>query len=367
MLPIANVPDRSLLSSVHTDSQYAGRFTTYDLKTPLLGPCDLVDGPDEALWGQGILYNTFFRIDPQTGQYDEYPIPFTTPADNSSIQLPGVAKSLTDRTALSCAIRKGADGNIYAGNGLRNQLVRINPTTKKIDIFQPSAGVLNSLGNLFNFNDLYSADDGIWVTATTGNTFSFFSFATETFTAHQVPTPLALPLGLYVASNGIIYVAELVGNKILTYDPKIQVTQEFPLPEAAQLPAVIRAERNGNVYFSLFPGNGIGRIDMATNEITLFHTNQTLHFGSEDTIDKYGGVWLSSFTTDVMARLDTNTDQFSYVPFPGTLAESGAPGVFGDVPPYVDIAVNYGPGDAIWYTSLTKNQVGRFDISGLYS
>ena len=41
-------------------------------------------------------------------------------------------------------------------------------------------------------------------------------------------------------------------------------------------------------------------------------------------------------------------------------------GVFGDIPPYVDIAVNYGPGDAIWFTSLTKNQVGRYDITGLY-
>lgn len=236
-----------------------------------------------------------------------------------------------------------------------------------VDIFEPTP--FNPAGNLFNFNDLYTAKDGIWVTATTGNTFSFFSFATEKFESHQVPTPAALPLGLYVASNGLVYVAELVANKILVYNPKTKTTAEYPLPEPEQFPAVIRAERNGYVYFSLFVGNGIGRINMATHKIELFHTNQLGLLGSEDTIDKYGGVWLSSFTTDVMSRLDTNTLTFSYVALPNSLASASngtLSGVLGDVPPYVDIAVNYGPGDAIWFTSLTANYVGRYDISGLY-
>lgn len=357
---------RHVLSSpILTDRATDPRFTLYDLPTALTGPCDLENGPDGALWGQGILDNIFFRIDPATGHIDEYPIPFTTPLDPTPISLPGVLKSVTDRTALSCAIRKGADGNLYAGNGLRNQLVRINPTTKKIDIFEPTP--VNPAGNLFNFNDLYSAEDGIWVTATTGNTFSFFSFATETFEAHQVPTPLALPLGLLVASNGVVYVAELVANKILTYDPSTNVTEEFPLPEPLQFPAVIRAERNGYIYFSLFVGNGIGRINMATNQIDLYHTDQLLLLGSEDTIDQYGGVWLSSFTTDVLSRLDTSTLEFSYVALPDSFAQTGANGVLGDIPPYVDIAVNYGPGDAIWFTSLLTNQVGRYNITGLYS
>ncbi|KAG4443915.1 hypothetical protein IFR05_000555 [Cadophora sp. M221] len=340
------------------------RFTLYDLPTPLTGPCDLEHGPDGALWGQGILDNIFFRIDPSTGVITEYQIPFTTPLDPTPIGIPDVLKTVTDRTALSCAIRTGADGNLYAGNGLRNQLVRINPTTKKIDILQTTP--VNPAGNLFNFNDLYTATDGIWVMATTANTFSFFSFATEQFTTYQVPTTAALPLGLYVASNGVVYVAELVGNKILTFDPKTKKIAEYPLPELAQFPAVIRAERAGYVYFSLFVGNGIGRINMATHKIDLYHTNQLLLLGSENTIDKYGGVWLSSFTTNVMSRLDTNTLDFSYVALPGTFAEGDASGFLGDIPPYVDIAVNYGPGDAVWFTSLTKNQVGRYNITGLY-
>lgn len=270
-------------------------------------------------------------------------------------------KAITDRTALSCAIRTGADGNLYAANGVRNQLVRINPSTKKIDLFQMTPP--NPLGNLQPFNDLYTAKEGIWVTATSANTFSFFSFATEEFTTYEAPTPASFPLGLYVASDGMVYVAELIGNKILTFDPKTKTINEYPLPELAQLPAVIRAEKDGFVYFSMVTGNGIGRINMKTHEINLFHTNQTLLLGAEDTIDKYGGVWLSAFTPPVLSRLDTETLEFSYVPFPNNFR---LPGLLAAIPPAVDVAVNYGPGDAIWFTNIVSNQVGRYDLAGLY-
>lgn len=55
----------------------------------------------------------------------------------------------------------------------------------------------------------------MYLTQTTGNVFIFFCFATERFTTYNVPTPLAVPLGLLVASDGKVYNAELVGNKIL--------------------------------------------------------------------------------------------------------------------------------------------------------
>lgn len=336
----------------------ASKFTFYPLLTPLSGPCDLTKGPDGALWGEDILVDKIFRVDPTSGQVTEYDIPFTTPVSNQSI--PGLSKEVQDRIAFSCAIRNASDGNIYASNGLNNQLVRINPTTKQIKVFQPEP--INPLGNLFPFNDLYTSQHGFYATQTTGNTFQYFDFKTEKFTTYEVPTPAAFPLGLFVASNGLVYVAELVGNKILVFNPRTKAMHEYDLPTPGQFPAVIRAERNGYVYFSLFVGNGIGRINMATNQIELFHTDQTGQLGSEDTIDGDGGVWLSSFTTNVMSRLDTNTLKFSYVAFPKTFAKQHVKGVPGDVPPVVDIAVNYGPGNAIWFTGLRNNNVGRYSL-----
>nr|POE49548.1 virginiamycin b lyase [Quercus suber] len=227
----------------------AGTFTFYDMKTPLAGPCDLAKGPDGALWGQDILVEKIFRVDPKTGNVDEYDIPFTTPFSNQT--LPDMLPLVQNRTALACAIRSGADGNLYAGNGLRNQLVRINPTTKKIDIFEPPPN--NPAGTLFPFNDIYTSDTGLYYTQTTGNSFNFFDYASESFTeVYNVPTPLSIPLGIFVASDKLVYICELIGNKILIFDPSTKTMNEYPLPSPLQGPAVVRAEHNGYVYFSLF-------------------------------------------------------------------------------------------------------------------
>ena len=68
-----------------------------------------------------------------------------------------------------------------------------------------------------------------------------------------------------------------------------------------------------------------------------------------------------------MARLDTKTLTYSYVNFPNTLGgTTGLPGITGDVPPYIDVAVNYGPGDAVYFTDIADNRVGRYSLTGLY-
>ncbi|KAH9828021.1 hypothetical protein Tdes44962_MAKER09499 [Teratosphaeria destructans] len=354
MLALASVASMALASPI-LETGRDDRFTFYPLDTPLSGPCDLSVGPDGALWGESILVNHIFRIDPSTGAVEEYPIPFTTPLSNETLL--GVSSPIQDRTALSCAIREGRDGNLYASNGLRNQLVRINPSTKDIKVFEIEPS---------NLNDLYSAADGIYVTQTTGNAFSFFDFSSETFTTYAVPTPLSLPLGLFVASDGIVYIAEMLSNKILTFDPTTKAMNEYALPEPAQFPTVIRAEQDGYVYFALFTGNGIGRINMQSHDIEIYHTNEPGGIGAEDTIDQYGGVWYSFFDVDALARLDTATFEFSYVDFPAIGNDLGLDGALDIVPPFVDVAVNYGPGDAIYFTDVQGNRVGRYDISGLY-
>jgi streptogramin lyase len=331
------------------------------MPTAAAGPCDLAEGPDGALWGEDFLKNIIFRLDPQSGHIEEYPIPFTTSLSATPIQISGIAKTLLDRTSLSCAIRAGADGNMYAGNGLRNQLVRINPTTKKIDLFQATSS--NPLGNGFPFNDLWTSKDGMWVTQTTGNTFAFFNYTSEVLTEHEVPTLASLPVGVYVGSDSIVYMTEFVNNAILTYDPATNQANEYVLPVPAQIPGAVRGERDGYVYFSLVSGNGIGRMNMVTHQFDLYHTNQPGLVGAEVTIDGEGAVWLSSFTANVLARLDPITFTFSYVALPNTSAQLGLPGLLGSIPPYVDVAVNYGPGNALWFSSLTENIVGRYSLS----
>jgi len=134
------------------------RFRYYEMPTPMAGPCDLCTGPDGAIWAQDILVDKIARIDPHTGEVEEFEIPYDGPGLQGGALL-GVPDAFLNRTALACAIQPGHDGNIYAASGLRNQFIRINPTTKKIDVFTPNPP--NPLGNLLFLNDLYAHPEGV--------------------------------------------------------------------------------------------------------------------------------------------------------------------------------------------------------------
>lgn len=132
-------------------------FTYYEMPTALAGPCDLCTGPDGAIWVQDILVDKIARIDPDTGDVEEYDIPYTGPGLQGGALL-GIP-DLLNRSALACALQPGHDGNIYAASGLRNQFIRINPTTKAIDVFTPNPPA--PLGDVLFLNDLYAHPKGV--------------------------------------------------------------------------------------------------------------------------------------------------------------------------------------------------------------
>ena len=95
------------------------------------------------------------RLDQSTGQLDEYDIPYTLgPLPSSALP-----SDLQGRVALACAIQPGNDEKLYAASGVRNQIVRIDPTTKTIDVFTPTP--LDPLGNLEPFNDMWRGNEGV--------------------------------------------------------------------------------------------------------------------------------------------------------------------------------------------------------------
>lgn len=104
---------------------------------------------------------------------------------------------------------------------------------------------------------------------------------------------------------------------------------------------------------------------MKSHAIELYPTNQTPGFGSVNTgpTKSDGKVWMSFFASvNALAGFDDKTKQYEIVPFPDSLAEFGLPGLAGAVPPYLNIAVNYGPGEKLWFSSPTFNAVASYDL-----
>jgi len=291
------------------------------------------------------------RIDPQTGVVQEYDIPYTTPALNASV-LPGQG----GRTALACAIRPGNDGNIYAASGIRNQFLRINTTTRHIDVFTPTP--YNPAGDLQPFNDLTAGPDGMFFSQTTGNVVSHFNYKTEQFTNYPVPTPEGSPLGMGFF-QGHLYFAEFAGQKIGRLNATSGEIVEFPLPPALLGPAVVRVALRSpdRICFTAFLGDANGCLDIHSGNVTVYPNDLPAALPAENTLDGQGNIWYSTATQNFLNKLDPATGKITHVTQPGTLVAAPI-----SLPFYFDIGINYGPGNAIWFTEATANRVGRYQL-----
>ncbi|KAE9387039.1 soluble quino protein glucose dehydrogenase [Gymnopus androsaceus JB14] len=332
-------------------------FSFYNLSTPLSGPCDICTGPDGALWVQNILVDKIARVDPATGDVEEYSIPYTLPPLNASL-LPGFTGG---RTALACAIRPGNDGNIYAASGIRNQFLRINVTTRKIDVFTPTP--YNPLGDLQPFNDLTAGPDGMFFSQTTANVISHFNYASEVFTIYPLPTPLSAPLGM-IYFKDYLWFAELLGNKIGRLDPNDGSITEYPLTLSLLGPAVVRVALSNpdRVCFTAFLAGANGCLNINTGEIEVYPNTGLLpglSLPSENTKDGREGyediIYYSTATQNYINILNATSGEILKIVEPYTLLAEPL-----SLPIYLDIGINYGPGEAVWFTQATANRVGRY-------
>lgn len=249
---------------------------------------------------------------------------------------------------------------MYAASGIRNQLVKINPRTKQINVLTPTP--YNPLGNLEPFNDLWTTEDGMLFSQTTGNVITFYNYSSGSFTNYKVPTPAAGPLGLYVASDGLAYFTEFFAQKIATFNPATAEFKEYPILNPLGFgPAVIRAETPGLIWFTALIGGSIGSFDMTTHEIKIYPNNTPLSLPCENTVSADGRVWFSTISQDSINYIDPSSGRIANIPQPGTLIPAPI-----SLPFTFEVAINYKREDDgleyIWFANAATNQVGRYRL-----
>ncbi|KAF8861168.1 hypothetical protein BDZ45DRAFT_647723 [Acephala macrosclerotiorum] len=336
-------------------------FTFYNLPTPLSSPCDSTEGPDGALWVSNILANTIARIDPNTDNMVRVPIPYTLPALSFDV-LPGL-KETNGLTALACAIRPGDDGMLYAGSGVRNQFVRINPSTRKTDVFTPKS--FNTPGDLQPFNDLTAGPMGMFFSQTTASLITHLDYKTERFTNYPVPTPLAGPLGM-VFFKGNLWFAEMLGQEMAKLDHATGRITEYPVPLPALAgPGVVRATFSSpdRVCFTAIIGGGNGCLHIDTGEFDVYPgTDLTAHVSvpGENTKDARFNdiIYYSTATQNYINILNITSGAIAKIVEPTTILPVPI-----SLPFYFDIGMNYGPRNAVWFTHATANRVGRYQFA----
>lgn len=275
----------------------------------------------------------------------------------------------TPKPFFSCALVTGYDEYIYASKGNRNQLVRLNVKTKKVDVYT----VPNIAGNLQPLSDVTAAPEGIYMTQTTGNAIVYLNYKTQKFITTPLPTPAAAPLGIYYASDGGIWFLETAGQKYGRFDRFTRTIKEYPLPAELFGPITMRAEtrraQSGSKYIWFAAAAGsIGRIDITTGAVKAFPVGLTSvpvelcpESGDSSTLPYNwapgeSNIWFTHELSDTLGKLNSSTGAETEVPLPDNIAPAipvNPLGVFGS-------GIWCNPGPYIWFTQASTNRILRY-------
>ncbi|MDB5693403.1 MAG: hypothetical protein JWO81_2466 [Alphaproteobacteria bacterium] len=209
------------------------------------------------------------------------------------------------------------------------------------------------------------APDGcLWFTGKLTNTVGRVDAAGRV--AHfALPTVGAVPIYIAAGPDGNLWCTELVGNHIARITPAGEVT-EFAIPTANSRPiAIARSPRGDAMWFSEEAGGKVGRIDMQ-GHITEF----PVPLAERDAIlaglafDHDSCLWVQQYVSppasgatadDYIVRLGSALLEAP----PGDLSDVGI--TFYKAPSRGTVMhrITQGPDDAVWFSELGLNRIGR--------
>lgn len=255
-------------------------------------PHDPAVGPDGALWFTEQMTNKLGRLDPNTGEFREYPLDEGKNSGPHGLVADG-------------------DGNIWftANFGVG----KLDPRTGKVTEYKmpsekaddPHTAAFDGHGNL-------------WFTVQGGNMVGRLDPKTGKIVLKEAPTESALPYGIQINSKGVPIFCELGTNKMASIDPVTLKITEYGLPESAR-PRRLAIAQDDTVYFTDFKSGHLGRLNTTTGVVEIY----TSPGGAESnpygiTITPDGMVWYSEsgVKPNTIIRFDPKTETFARANIP---------------------------------------------------
>jgi len=267
-------------------------ITFQEWNVPTLGqrPRDPLQTPDGMIWWSGMYGSLIGRLDPKTGQMQEYAL---------------------DPTATPHSIINDPAGNIwYTGNG-NATLGMLDPKTGEITVYpMPDPAARDP------HTPIFTNRDELWFTLQNSNMLGRFLPETKEIKLITLPTERARPYGIKEDSQGMLWVAYRGANKIGRVDPDSWEVREYATPEPDAPPgAYIRrlAITSDDMIWYADSGRGyLGRLDPNTGAIKEWPSpsGPRSHPYAIEVIDDI--IWYneSNQRPDALVRFDPKTEAF---------------------------------------------------------
>ena len=275
------------------------RFEQWQVPTLGQRSRDPVEGPDGSIWWVGQWLDIMGRIDPATGQMQEF-------------RLPAGAKPHS--------VNIGPDGAAwYTGN--RNATIgRLDPATGAITEFpMPDPAARDPHTAEFDANGI------MWFSLQGSNMIGRLDPATGE--VRLVPSPRAnsRPYGVKIAADGTVWVACNGANCLLRVDPATMQVTEITLPEEGTTVRRLDIDAEGIIWWVNSGLGRLGRYDPATGAIREWPSpsGPQSHPYAIAVFD--GAVWYneSGVRPDMLVRFDPASETFQSWPIPSGTVHAG--------------------------------------------
>ena len=244
-----------------------------------------------------------------------------------------------------------AQGNIWVGEMVTNQLARIDSKTGQVTEWTPPGGKYNIMATAID----HQGD--VWFTEQAANYIGRFTPETQTFKIYSLDSAIAprmAPQDLAFDANGDLWFT-LLGGRIGRLDPATGAMRSWQVPTpsgvARAYPFSLAITPSG-VWFGYLSGGTVGKLDPATGKVTLITLMNRQAAVYAMTADTAGRIWFTEMQPAFLGSIDPRTGKVTELPVPHT---AGDPSILYSL-------VTTGDG-SIWFASAGANAVVHYQTN----
>jgi virginiamycin B lyase len=332
----------------HSYAQVAGslpRFIDeYEVPTVNSAPLALTVDRNGIVWFTESNASKLGRFDPRTRAFKEYKVPGVGDMWGITIDLNGLV--WLTQYSLKGSVNPG--GAIEPGGSGR--LIRFDPNDANFTVIDiPTAGA-------FPFRVIADAQGRLWFTELLGNKIGFYDPASGKLEEYAVPTQFAGPADLTFDRHGTLWFTEAYNESVASFDLQTKqfVEYHFSSIDPTQYigsPVGISVAPDGIVWIADHGGNWIVEFNSTSERIARYPTHEPppqiypISIPNDLLIDRAGRIWFAEHGGNSIGYFDTRTQRMVEFVIPT-----------GPISTALWIAL--APDGNVWFTEWSADKIG---------
>jgi virginiamycin B lyase len=287
-----------------TNTRPAGRatrviYTEYDLPRETISPHDVIVDSNGIVWFSSFGEQSLGRLDPQTGEVREYPIPEHKPGFPTG----------------SLGLRADKEGNLWLGNMYQATIARFDRKSETFKFWQLPADQNIDAAQVNMVSAQSSHVDGkVWAQNNGFAGVHRLDLATGTIETWRPfkDGPKGVFHNIYDVipdSKNNVYFTDFRQRHIGRIDAKTGELKLFEVPTAGSAPRRGSMDAQDRLWFGEYRGNRIGMFDTKTEQFKEWTLSTPWSAPYDVVLDRNEEAWTGSMVTDQVTRLDTRSGE----------------------------------------------------------